>query len=72
MVAEAINGNVKAFLAIRDTIGEKPADTLNFSADDNIKGIEISFVDKSKRSGGAERDPKIATEYTAPVGASED
>jgi hypothetical protein len=52
--------------------GEKPADVLNLTADEGVKGIEISFVDKSKRSGEAERDPQIASEYTAPIGIKDE
>lgn len=35
MVKEAVGGNVKAFVAIRDTIGEKPKDTIEFEKNEN-------------------------------------
>lgn len=35
LIQEALNGNVKAFETIRDTIGEKPQDKLNISGEVN-------------------------------------
>ena len=47
MIKEALGGNVKAFVAIRDTIGEKPTDTIGFEDSENLTGIKIKFVNKS-------------------------
>lgn len=65
MIIEAINGNVKAATFIRDTIGEKPVDVVDFENDD-VTGIEISFVNKSNPNKGKEKDPKIVGDYTPP------
>ena len=35
LIQEALNGNVKAFETIRDTIGEKPQDKVNISGEVN-------------------------------------
>lgn len=37
MIAEALNGNVKAFETIRDTIGEKPRDQVELSGTTEIR-----------------------------------
>ena len=56
MIREALDGNVKAFVAIRDTIGEKPKESI---------GISIKFVNKSNREKRKpEEDPKIIGDYT--------
>lgn len=65
MIVEAISGNVKAATFIRDTIGEKPVDVVDFENDD-VTGIEISFVNKSNPNKGKEKDPKIVGDYTPP------
>lgn len=44
---KALEGNVQAFTAIRDTAGQKFAETVNVN-DVRPKSIEIEFVDKSK------------------------
>ena len=67
MIAEALGGNVKAFIAIRDTVGEKPTETIGFEDEDSeLTGIKIRFVNKSKQSQSKEKDPKIVGEYTPP------
>jgi len=65
MILEAIGGNVKAATFIRDTIGEKPVDVVDFENND-VTGIEISFVNKSNPNKGKEKDPKIVGDYTPP------
>jgi len=65
MIHEAINGNVKAFVAIRDTIGEKPVDVVDFENND-VTDIKISFVNKSNPNKGLKKDPKIVGDYTPP------
>lgn len=65
MIHEAIKGNVKAATFIRDTIGEKPVDIVNFE-DNDVTGIKISFVNKSNPNKGKEKDPKIIGDYTPP------
>lgn len=42
LIQEALNGNTKAFVAIRDTIGEKPKENINVgvSYEDYIKKVE--------------------------------
>jgi hypothetical protein len=42
LIQEAINGNTKAFVAIRDTIGEKPKENISVgvSYEDYIKKVE--------------------------------
>lgn len=60
---KALKGDVQAFKEIRDTVGEKPKDTIELE-DTRVKNIEINFVDKSKKRQTAEEDPKIIGEYT--------
>jgi hypothetical protein len=43
LIAEAINGNVKAFEIVRDTIGEKPTDKLE--ANLNVNEIKVVIED---------------------------
>lgn len=70
---EAINGNIKAFVAIRDTVGEKPTDKLDLTGNDKaIKQVKISFVDKSTPSTKKETDPQIIGEYTNPIDIDDD
>lgn len=60
----AMDGSINAFKEIRDTVGEKPTDNLNLaSGEEQVKGISITFVDKSKANDEA-IDPKIVGEYT--------
>lgn len=48
LVQEAMNGSIKAITIIRDTIGEKPVDVVQFSpTEDNIKDIQ-SMIDDGK------------------------
>lgn len=69
---EAMDGNIKAFVAIRDTIGEKPTDKLRLeSSGQSLKEIKISFVDKSAANNRGETDPQIIGEYTDPVGTED-
>ena len=72
MIKEALGGNVKAFVAIRDTIGEKPTDTIGFEESENLTGIKIKFVNKSKPNQKKEKDPKIIGEYTPPTNTEEE
>ena len=68
LIEQAVNGNVKAFEVIRDTIGEKPKDNLNLSAGDGVvSGVQVTFVDKSRATSGQEKDPKIVGEYSVPI-----
>lgn len=64
MIQEALDGNVQAFKEIRDTIGEKPKDTVELESN-TVSGIKIKFVDKSAPKL-KEQDPKIVGEYTPP------
>lgn len=67
LIQEANKGNVRAFEAIRDTIGEKPVSNVNLGSDDeSLKEIKISFVDKST-GRDLDEDPKIVGDYTPPV-----
>lgn len=45
MIKEAMNGNVKAFNSIRDTIGEKPVENIDISQD---KPFEVNINIKNK------------------------
>lgn len=65
MILKAINGDVQAFKEIRDTIGEKPKDTVGFESE-SLSGIKISFVNKSNPNKKKETDPKIVGDYTPP------
>lgn len=66
IVAQALNGNVQAFKEIRDTIGEKPIDMVSLESE-QLTGINIKFVDKSKSKTKQEQDPKIIGDYTPPT-----
>ena len=68
MIQSALSGDVRAFIAIRDTIGEKPKETVEFE-DNSLTSIKIKFVDKSKPNLQKEKDPKIIGEYTPPTNA---
>lgn len=70
MIQQAIGGNVKAATFIRDTVGEKPTETVNFESD-TLTGIKINFVDKSNKNTNKEKDPKIVGEYTPPSNSEE-
>lgn len=70
MILEAIGGNVQAFKEIRDTIGEKPKDTVGFESE-SLTGIKISFVNKSSPNKKKETDPKIVGDYTPPSNVEE-
>lgn len=64
MIREAMDGNVKAFVAIRDTIGEKPKESIGIESE-SLSGISIKFVNKSNREKRKpEEDPKIIGDYT--------
>lgn len=65
MIVQAIGGNVKAATFVRDTIGEKPVDIVDFE-NNEVTGIKISFVNKSNPNKGKEKDPKIVGDYTPP------
>ncbi len=60
---KALKGDVHAFKEIRDTVGEKPKDTIELE-DTRVQNVEINFVDKSRQREEAEEDPKIIGEYT--------
>ena len=47
MIGQAIKGNVKAFIAIRDTIGEKPTDKQEITGSLGIKKV---FVTKEEQA----------------------
>lgn len=64
MIMQALGGNVQAFKEIRDTVGEKPKDTLELESTE-VTGIKIKFVNKSNNKL-KEEDPKIVGEYTPP------
>lgn len=72
MIKRAIKGDVKAATFIRDTIGEKPTDTIAFPEESNISGIKVKFVNKSNKKTGKEKDPKIVGEYTEPTNVIDD
>ncbi len=63
-------GAVMAFNSIRDTIGEKPEDKVTIE-NENLDGINITFVDKSKPRQGEEVDPPIVGDYTSPTNTEE-
>lgn len=42
------------------------------SMSEAVRDIKISFVDKTRRSGAEEQDPKIVGDYTPPVETQED
>lgn len=46
-------------------------DKLNLTSEEGASEIKISFVDKTKRSAEAEKDPKIAGDYTNPINTKE-
>ena len=46
-------------------------DKLNLTGEEGASEIKISFVDKTKRNTGAEKDPKIAGDYTNPTNIKE-
>ncbi len=52
LVAKAINGDTDAFKVIRDTIGEKPTETIKLGADEETIAKMDAFFDflKDKRS----------------------
>lgn len=47
MIGQAIKGNVKAFIAIRDTIGEKPTDKQEITGSLGVKKV---FVTKEEQA----------------------
>ena len=63
---KALEGNVQAFTALRDTAGQKPVETVNVN-DTRPKAIAIEFVDKSNPKKG-KGDPKIVGESSPIVG----
>jgi len=70
MIVQAIKGNVAAFIAIRDSIGERPTDKFEFESSE-LTGIKINFVDKSGIRKGKEKDPKIVGDYTPSTNTEE-
>ena len=70
MIVQAVKGNVAAFIAIRDSIGERPTDKVEFESSE-LTGIKINFVDKSGTRKGKEKDPKIIGEYTPSTNTEE-
>ena len=66
MVKSAISGDVKAATFVRDTIGEKPKETVELE-NNELTGIKIKFVNKSKPKQSKETDPKIVGDYTPPL-----
>lgn len=71
MIKAALDGSVKAFVAIRDTIGEKPKEMVEVESND-LTGIKIKFVDKSNRRQAKEKDPKIVGDYTPPTNTEDE
>lgn len=65
-----LKGDVKTSIFVRDTIGEKPKELLELESND-ITGIKIKFVDKSKTKDQKETDPKIVGDYTPPSNIEE-
>ena len=49
LIRECINGNVKAFVALRDTIGEKPVETINASIENDNKDILKAYLENVKK-----------------------
>ena len=43
IITEALKGNTKAFEVIRDTIGEKPIDSLKLGNEDDGKPFEVNI-----------------------------
>ena len=70
LIKQALCGNVKAIVALRDTIGEKPKETVEFE-NNELTGIKIKFVNKSKPKTTKETDPKIVGDYTPPTKTEE-
>lgn len=68
LIKQALGGNVKAIVALRDSIGEKPKETVEVE-NNELTGIKIKFVNKSKPKTTKEKDPKIVGEYTPPTNA---
>lgn len=66
LVEKAIKGDVSAILALRDTAGQKPADTLKLD-DKRPDKLVVTFVDKSKPKK-QQKDPKIVGESSPNVG----
>lgn len=48
LVERALNGDVKAFITIRDTIGERPSDRLDISQDNELNVILTVVGDDDK------------------------
>ena len=48
MIGQAIKGNVKAFIAIRDTIGEKPTDKQEITGSLGIKKVFITKEEQAE------------------------
>ena len=44
MIQQALNGNVKAYVAIRDTVGEKPTDKIEQSGENKLD-VNIRVVE---------------------------
>lgn len=51
LVARAVNGDSEAFKIIRDTIGEKPTETIKLGADDDTIAKMDAFFDFLKDNG---------------------
>ena len=70
---QAKKGNTTALALWLKLKGEMPADNLALStADSEVKGIQISFVDKSQPKKGKERDPIISGDYSVPIDTGDD
>lgn len=50
LIEQCMNGNVKAFLALRDTIGEKPVERIDASIDSENKDILKTYLEGLKRN----------------------
>lgn len=43
LIAEALKGNVHAFVTIRDTVGEKPADKVDLNSRPDLSALDALF-----------------------------
>lgn len=48
MIGQAIKGNVKAFIAIRDTVGEKPTDKQEITGSLGVKKVFITKEEQAE------------------------
>lgn len=58
-------GDIAMLNGIMNLLGENPKNVVELESND-LTGIKVKFVDKSKRNTGKEQDPKIIGDYTPP------